>query len=164
MLLNGLPGRKRLVAPWAGFITTSMTPAAPGTHPSRGSICPAPAPGHETTATPGMLHTSTRRLHGRSAGCRRTSVMLRAESRRPFDLGFHHGSFGWINAGAAGTLGPTVYARLPSGSLVAALTGLRKVLGYPDYAFPTRGRGGRSATARDVGGHARPFEPASGVS
>lgn len=29
MSLNGLPGRKRLVAPWAGFITTSMTPAAP---------------------------------------------------------------------------------------------------------------------------------------
>jgi hypothetical protein len=56
------------------------------------------------------------------------------------------------------------HAHLPSGFIVAPPTGLRKVLGYPDRAFPTRGRGGRSATARDVGGHARPFEPASGVS
>jgi hypothetical protein len=34
------------------------------------------------------------------------------------------------------------------------------VLGYPDVAFATRGRGERSATARDVNGHARPFESA----
>ena len=51
------------------------------------------------------------------------------------------------------------HADLPSGFIVASLPGLRRVLGYPDCAFPTRGRGGRSATARDVGGHARPFEP-----
>jgi hypothetical protein len=36
-------------------------------------------------------------------------------------------------------------------------------LGYHGQAFATRGRGGRSATARDVDEHARPFELASGV-
>ena len=38
-----------------------------------------------------------------------------------------------------------------------------RVPGYRHCAFTTRGRGGCSATARDVSGHARPFEPASGV-
>ena len=57
---------------------------------------------------------------------------------------------------SAGFESPTVRAGL--GSTIS-----RTVLGYPYHAFTTRGRGGRSATARDVGGHARPLEPASGV-
>jgi MFS family permease len=39
-----------------------------------------------------------------------------------------------------------------------------RALGYLGCAFATRGRDERSATARDVGGHARPFQPASGPS
>jgi len=41
--------------------------------------------------------------------------------------------------------------------------GSRAVLGYPDEAFATRGRGGRSATVRDICEHARPSQPASGL-
>src|SRR5207249_756268 len=46
------------------------------------------------------------------------------------------------------------------GSAATATCG--RVLGYVGCAFATRGRDERSATARDFGGHARPFEPASG--
>jgi hypothetical protein len=38
-----------------------------------------------------------------------------------------------------------------------------RVLRYLGGAFATRGRDERPATARDIGGHARPFEPASGL-
>ena len=67
MLLNGLPGRKRLVAPWAGFITASMAPAAPARTLPEDQGAPLPAPANTTAATPAALQTSTRRPYGRDA-------------------------------------------------------------------------------------------------
>jgi hypothetical protein len=49
------------------------------------------------------------------------------------------------------------------GKQVAPATS-RRLLGYPERAFTSRGRGGRSATALDTGGYAWPSEPASGLS
>jgi len=82
MLLNGLPGRKRLVAPWAGLITTSMAPAAPARTLPEDQGARLPAPANTTAATPAVLQTSTRRPYGRNACHRRTSAMMRAEPWR----------------------------------------------------------------------------------
>ena len=68
MSLNGLPGRKRLVAPRAGFITTSMAPAAaPARTLPEDQDARLPAPANTTAATPAALQTSTRRPYGRDA-------------------------------------------------------------------------------------------------
>jgi hypothetical protein len=78
MSLNGLPGRKRLVAPWAGFITTSMTPAAPARIIPEDQDSGLLAQANATA----ILQASTGWPRRRSTCHRRTSAMVRAESWR----------------------------------------------------------------------------------
>jgi hypothetical protein len=125
--LKGLPGRGRRDAARAGFINTSMRPSGLGD--------PVPAVR--------MPCLTNRRPHATTGRHRRRGRQRAAES------------------GISQELSPRLVLLNKPWNGGKALRGARPARAFEFSAIvgcasPARGRGGRSATARDVGGHAMP--------